>query len=204
MPPNTLSNLRRSLRQSRLQLPETTRQRLDSLINQNIIRSGVLLRRPNIASYMAHNGEPCVNAFINTCSRQGVRHYLPVLTKNQSLYFSRYTWGDGIRYNQFNIEEPISKNTISCRFLSAILLPLLGFDQQGNRLGMGGGYYDRTLSFSAIPSCKKSPLLIGIAYNMQEVSSITTQPWDIPLDAVITEHKISCFSKRAINMLRQP
>ena len=70
-------------------------------------------------------------------------------------------------------------------------MPLVGFDRHGNRLGMGGGYYDRTLSFM---SMKKSPApqLVGLSYSFQELPKIVAQDWDIPLDYVVTEKEIIC------------
>ena len=202
MPSTTLSKLRRSLRNARQQIPANKRIHFDYQINQRIIRSGLLLRQPRIASYMAHNGEPDLGLLIKTCSDRHLAHHLPTLTRKQTLLFAKYSWGDQVKYNQFNIEEANTKTTISSKFLSIILMPLVGYDKLGNRLGAGGGYYDRTLSYTASPGCTKRPLLIGIAYSNQEVDSITTQPWDIPLDAIINEQRIICFSNRATSLLR--
>jgi len=193
---------RQLLRQSRLAIPTYLREHYDFLINMRIANSGVLLRRPQIASYMAHNGEPNLEHTIKTCFDRRIPHYLPSLKKNKRLVFSKYDWGDPVRYNQFNIEEASSNNTLQCKFLSTLLMPLVGFDKQGNRLGAGGGYYDRTLQFSAQTTSKITPLLIGVAYSCQETNTLTPQPWDIPLDAIITEKQTFCFSNRARAQLR--
>lgn len=200
--PSTTSELRRSLRHSRRQISADTRAHFDYQINQQIIRSGLLLRQPRIASYMAYAGEPSLGFFIKTCFHRNIPHYLPTLTNKNTLLFSKYSWGDKLKYNQFNIEEADTNVTLPSKFLSIILMPLVGYDKQGNRLGAGGGYYDRTLSFTINSACKISPLLIGIAYSNQQVNSLNTQPWDIPLDAIINEQQIICFSKRATSLLR--
>ena len=202
MATDPLINQRKFLRQTRLAIPLSHREHYDFLINMRIASSGVLLRRPRIASYMAHNGEPNLESTIKTCFDRHIPHYLPSLTKNQQLIFSAYAWGDRIKYNQFNIEEADTYGSLQCKFLSTLLMPLVGFDNQGNRLGAGGGYYDRTLQFSAQTSNKIRPLLIGIAYSCQETEALSPQTWDIPLDAVITEKQTRCFSKRAIALLR--
>jgi len=202
MPSNLSSKQRQFLRQSRLAIPASVREHYDYLINMRIANSGILLRCPKIASYMAHNGEPNLESTIKTCFDRRIPHYLPSLKKNQQLVFLKYSWGDPVKYNQFNIEEADTNDNLHCKFLSALLMPLVGFDTQGNRLGAGGGYYDRTLQFSAQTSNKISPLLIGIAYSCQEINALSPQTWDIPLDAVITEKQTICFSKRAITQLR--
>lgn len=193
---------RQLLRQSRLAIPPSLREHYDFLINMRIANSGALLRRPQIASYMTHNGEPNLEHTIKTCFDRRIPHYLPTLKKNKQLVFSKYAWGDPVSYNQFNIEEANTNDTLQCKFLSTLLIPLVGFDKQGNRLGAGGGYYDRTLQFSAHATSKTAPLLIGVAYSCQETNTLSPQPWDIPLDAVITEKKTLCFSNKARAQLR--
>ncbi|MGH8446644.1 MAG: 5-formyltetrahydrofolate cyclo-ligase, partial [Solimonas sp.] len=71
--------------------------------------------------------------------------------------------------------------------LDAILLPLLGFDAHGNRLGTGGGYYDRWL---ARPRVAQRPRYLGYAYALQQIERVPREPWDVRLDAVITENKV--------------
>ena len=73
-----------------------------------------------------------------------------------------------------------------------ILMPLLGFDATGTRLGYGGGYYDRTLA-----SLPKKPMLIGLAFAAQGLETIPRQPHDVPLDAVVTEEGVQFFEARA-------
>ena len=79
--------------------------------------------------------------------------------------------------------------------LDLILLPLVGFDLKGNRLGMGGGYYDRTLSYLRHRRFWIKPRLVGVAHECQKVDSLIARPWDIPLDAVVTETAFYRFNK---------
>jgi len=89
--------------------------------------------------------------------------------------------------NRFNITEPIDQSaTVTAEQLDAVLVPLLGFDQMGNRLGMGGGFYDRSFEFR-IKSATKTPVLIGVAYDFQQLDNLPAEPWDVPLDIIITE-----------------
>jgi 5-formyltetrahydrofolate cyclo-ligase len=199
----TATSLRQLLRQQRNNISSSDRAKFDYSINQSIIKTALLMRSPKIASYLANDGEPALNLFIKTCSAGLSNHYLPVLSKQQ-LIFSPYSWGDELKNNCFNILEPSTKHVLPARLLSTILIPLVGFDHQGHRVGMGGGYYDRTLSFMLNPLCQKKPLLIGIAYSVQKIEEIKPQPWDVPLDAVITERGLSCFSIKAKHYLRTP
>jgi len=194
-------SLRHTLRQRRRSITPAKRESFDFLINQHLQKSGALLRSSSIASYLANDGEPSVTYSIHACSKTPLQHYLPVISKTQ-LKFAQYSFGEPLTNNVFNIPEPLSKRLLPARLLSCILTPLVGFDNQGNRLGMGGGYYDRTLNFMSRPRCRKSPLLIGIAYSVQKVETIKPRHWDIPLDAVITENGVTQFSTRAKQLLR--
>ena len=73
-------------------------------------------------------------------------------------------------------------------------MPLVGFDQQGYRLGMGGGYYDATLAFMQHRRLWRKPRLVGVAYECQRVETLPHDPWDMPLDAVLTERQLYYFS----------
>ncbi|PHS73178.1 MAG: 5-formyltetrahydrofolate cyclo-ligase [Cycloclasticus sp.] len=193
-------SLRHTLRRERRKLPFASRSAFDFNINQALLNSGLLLRSPHIAGYLANDGEPSISLFINTCFERNITHYLPVIHK-KTLHFSAYASGDSLKNNIFNIPEPETRLLIPSKFLSVVLLPLVAYDNQGNRLGMGGGYYDCSLRFLLNSNCKKRPLLIGIAYSLQCVKHIERQPWDIALDAVVTENGLECFTTRAKQLL---
>jgi 5-formyltetrahydrofolate cyclo-ligase len=83
---------------------------------------------------------------------------------------------------------------VHSRVLDVILMPLVAFDGQGNRLGMGAGYYDRTLAFLRHRRHWRKPRIIGLAYEFQRMPALPAEPWDVPLDGIITEagfYKIS-------------
>jgi 5-formyltetrahydrofolate cyclo-ligase len=96
--------------------------------------------------------------------------------------------------NKYNIDEPelACHNVVPTSTIDVILMPLVGFDSKGNRLGMGGGYYDRTLAFTQLTQQK--PILIGIAHDEQEVETLPFEPWDIPVDIIVTPKRILTFS----------
>lgn len=101
--------------------------------------------------------------------------------------FCLYTMGLPLRRNRFGIPEPLSllKQQRSSD-LDLVLLPLVGFDKRCNRLGMGAGFYDRAL---AKLHCR-GPFCIGVAYDFQRVEELPVDPWDVPLQAVVTERRI--------------
>jgi 5-formyltetrahydrofolate cyclo-ligase len=115
--------------------------------------------------------------------------YLPILTKEKTLLFVRYSPGDELEPNRYGIPEPVNKiQQIAPQALDLVILPLLAFDNAGHRLGTGGGYYDRTFAF--LNQNKKNnikcPLLLGLAYASQQAIALPVDAWDIPLKACLT------------------
>ena len=96
------------------------------------------------------------------------------------------TIGKFFRQNRFGIEEPIFSPLLCAHRMDVILMPLVGFDKHKNRLGMGGGFYDKTLSFHNKLKEFRVPKLFGLAFDSQEVDRLTSQPWDVPVDGIVT------------------
>ena len=92
--------------------------------------------------------------------------------------------------NRFGIKEPISTDIINADQLDILFMPLVGFDKDKNRIGMGGGFYDRTLAFKKQQKMAKNPKLIGLAFDCQQVEQLEVQEWDVPLDVIITPSQI--------------
>jgi 5-formyltetrahydrofolate cyclo-ligase len=117
--------------------------------------------------------------------------YLPVVRQHPKgrLWFVRYHPKRRLKPNRFGILEPSPRQArrITPQGLDLILVPLVGFDQQCHRLGMGAGFYDRSLAFLRSRRCWHRPRLIGIGHECQKVDALVPQPWDLPLDAVVTE-----------------
>ena len=123
--------------------------------------------------------------------------YLPVLeTKDEwHMAFVQYTAQSEMQDNQFGIKEPSAAITehLSGEELDWVFMPLVGFDSNGNRLGMGGGYYDRTFAFKLNAESHKTKL-IGWAHSCQQTESLLPcEPWDVPLDGILTETGYSTF-----------
>ena len=141
-----------------------------------------------IACYIANDGEVDPKAIINYCWQQGKCVLLPVLHpfSKGHLLFVNYLLNSPTRENCYGIEEPIvtTQNICPLANIELILTPLVAFDAKGNRLGMGGGYYDRTLA--PISRDSLSTQLIGLAHTCQQTDKLLTDSWDIPLNGIAT------------------
>ena len=136
-----------------------------------------------IALYQAVNGEVDLSGLWQSATQQGKYCYFPVLNADKTLSFLPATPATPLVANRFGIAEPDVARDLALEpdALDIIFLPLVAFDEKGTRLGLGAGYYDRTLEKN------KTSLLIGVAYEFQRQSFIEAQPWDIPLSVIITE-----------------
>lgn len=143
-------------------------------------------RAKNIALYFAINNEIELSSIWNSAPLQGKFCYFPALNEDSTLSFLPATPGTPFKNNKYGIPEPdVSFDTaIPIEELDLIIMPLVAFDMRCTRLGMGAGYYDRTLEQ------KNHKTLFGVAFQFQLVDFIDPQPWDIPLDAVITQKAI--------------
>lgn len=181
-------NLRKIVQNKRALLTTLEQKQKSISIIENVANSAVFKAAKHIAIYHAVGGEANPENL-----KSHVKHfYLPVLpdTRDLGLFFAPITDLTQYKNNKFSIPEPVcSKNEyISPESLDLVVMPLLGFDLKGNRLGMGGGYYDRCFSFKKSNSLK--PLLLGFAYDFQEVDEIETEPWDIGFDLIATETRL--------------
>lgn len=143
------------------------------------------LGRPlHMAGYWPLDGEVDVRSLAQSSHRR--IFYLPCLDTHRSgyLYFKPWSSKERTHLNRLSIPEPYRGCPRLAWRLDIILLPLVGFDSSGHRLGMGGGYYDRSLA--DLPRRPKRPWLIGVAHDDQEVDILPAESWDWPLDAVIT------------------
>ena len=154
-------------------------------------------RARKIAAYVACEGELDLQPVFTQTWRQSKRLFLPVLHAPvfNKMWFAPYQPGDKLVLNRYNIPEPQGKRPSAPEVLGldVVLLPLIAFDLNGNRLGMGGGYYDRTFEYLLRRRIWRKPLLIGVAYDFQQVSQLPREPWDVPLSGVITDTQVIWF-----------
>jgi 5-formyltetrahydrofolate cyclo-ligase len=183
--------LRHTLISTRKQLSPKLQAEKSALIVSSVLQCPAFINASNIAIYHAVNGEADPAALSNKILPSGKqkRFYLPILSpnKNQGLLFGEFTTKTKFKNNKFNIPEPLfnADALVEGRSLDLIIVPLLGFDSNGNRLGMGGGYYDRCFAFKK--GKKTKPVLLGFAYDFQQIDSLNPESWDVRLDMIATE-----------------
>lgn len=154
----------------------------------------LFLRSRHIAFYLPNDGEVDLRPLMERARALGKRCYLPVLSPafHNRLWFAPYDRSTPLGPNIFGILEPLLpwSKMKSPRALDLVLTPLVAFDGAGNRLGMGGGFYDRTFAYLAGRHAWRKPKLLGVAYQFQECARLPAQPWDVPLIGVATEEGI--------------
>jgi 5-formyltetrahydrofolate cyclo-ligase len=161
------------------------------------------LNAQRIGFYLPNDGEIDPSGLMDWCHQMKKNVYLPVMpegliaNKNCLLFQSFVPGTTPLVSGKFGILEPpfVMKDCIRPLMLNLVFLPLVGFDRKGNRLGMGGGYYDKTFAYRL--SDFHRPRLIGLAHSVQETEDIVPNPWDIPLDAVFTELETISFRTMA-------
>jgi 5-formyltetrahydrofolate cyclo-ligase len=190
----TLSNqkqLRQQMRAQRRALSPKQQLLHSQAMCQRLTRSSVFRNSRNIAIYMQNDGEMGAATLLTTIRTHKKHCYLPVLRPMlpNRLWFCEFRQGDQLVPNRYNIPEPdmLRRKPILPHGLDLVLVPLVAFDSTCNRIGMGGGFYDRTFAYLKTRSRWRKPKLIGIAHELQRVDSISANPWDISLDGVITE-----------------
>lgn len=178
------ADLRQHLRHLRNQLTDEQQLTAAQDIVNNVKES--LGENSKVACYLANDGEISASLIINHCWHNNIDVALPVLhTFNRGyLNFQSYLSNTAMTANKYQILEPApdASAIVPLNHLNVIMMPLVGFDHLGNRLGMGGGYYDRTLA----QNIDNKPILIGLAHDCQEVSQLPTNHWDIPVDIIVT------------------
>ena len=182
--------LRRSLRQARRALTPAQQQQHAQQLSRQLNGCPWVKQRRRIAVYSCHDGEIDLSVWCQSLCADQAQLYLPVLHPDGSnrLYFARYHADAPLRRNRFGIIQPQQRVLLPAWALDMVLLPLVAFDPQGNRLGMGGGFYDRTFAF--LQRQRLGPRLIGVAHQLQCVAQLPTQNWDIPLSAIVTDHRL--------------
>jgi 5-formyltetrahydrofolate cyclo-ligase len=151
-----------------------------------------------IAFYLAVRGEMDPAPIMHLALRAGKSVFLPILRDRptNSLWFAPYTPQTNLTNNRFGIPEPEFKHRqlVMPWALDLVFVPLIAFDSHGNRMGMGGGYYDRTFAMRSRRDYLRGPTLVGLAHEFQQRPQLEVMPWDIPLDAVITQAAIYNFT----------
>jgi len=187
------TQLRRQLRQLRRQLSPLEQARASQALRRQLIHSRSFRRARHLALYLAADGEIDPRPLLQLAQRLGKQVYLPILRRwpRNRMDFQRLLPGEKLAANRFGIAEPRH-----CRArqrqpwaLDLLLLPLVGFDEEGGRLGMGGGFYDRSLAYLGRRKNWHKPTMLGLAHDGQKVDRLPLAAWDVRLDAIVTDRR---------------
>ena len=180
--------LRSRLRKTRVEMTDRARRTAALHLEQLAVESGLLLRYHRIGYYLPFRGEMDLLPLLNRALWLGKPCYLPVVPARfqRLLRFSRLTERRSWYHNRFGIPEHWSPRQLRARQLDLLFLPLVGFDEAGYRLGMGGGFYDASLAYLTRRKAWRKPLLVGVGYEWQKVEKVPHDPWDMPLSITTT------------------
>jgi 5-formyltetrahydrofolate cyclo-ligase len=183
---------RTSLIARRQAIPQGERRRLQPLVLNLVEQRFAELADALLGFYWPFRGEIGPHPLVRRLIERGARAALPVVVeKGQPLEFWAWRPGAPLRRGVWGIPTPVERQVVRP---TALLVPLVGFDRRGYRLGYGGGYYDRTLATMA-----PQPLTIGVGYELGRLETIHRQPHDVPMDAIVTEAGVVRFGSE-----RQP
>ncbi len=183
--------LRRQLRQARRALSPLQQRQAARALRRQLAQHPLFRRARHIALYLPSDGEIDPRPLLREAQKRGKATYLPVLERwpHSGMRFQRVRPGEKMLRNRFRIAEPVV-----CRArqrapwaLDLILLPLVGFDSYGGRLGMGGGFYDRCLAYRNMRKNWHKPTLLGVAHEGQRVDRLPLASWDVRLTGVVTD-----------------
>ena len=133
-----------------------------------------------IASYLPDDGEILTNEIHQCAWANNKSIALPVIQDKKQLEFAHYKDQDTLATGPWGVQQPKNVAFINHNAIDLVLVPVVGFDQQGNRLGRGGGFYDRFLS-----RCSRATT-IGLAHDFQHIQNLPAADWDIVLDFIAT------------------
>lgn len=174
--------IRNQLRKERDQLEEQVVYAGGLSFAQTLSQHPVYQKSQHIAFYWPCQNEVDMHAAIDNCLHEGKTCYLPIIMAEQFLTFTPYTRDMKMHTNRFKVMEPIDINPIPTNQLDLVIMPAVAIDYNGNRIGMGAGFYDKT--FQALQHDEK-PYRIGAVYPFQIIDSIERQLHDIPCHEVI-------------------
>lgn len=203
--PSTEAELRQLMRQQRRRLSPARQQKNAALVARTVsLHKQFLATCRNVSVYLDFDGELQTGPLLKTLRRRGKRLFVPLIPNKQATSQSRLRFvhlhaGSSLHLNRYGIRQPQNGTAeIPPSQLDLVFLPLTAFDSFGQRLGMGGGYYDRSFAFKRRAPAKR-PRLIGVAHECQKVGfgQLRSKSWDVPLDYVVTERGLrKCVNGR--------
>jgi len=196
-PSPELRRQRQQLRAARLALTAAQRREAERAITRLVLRRRLIRPGTNVALYVATRGEVDVGALVRHAWRIGARVYLPRVTSVRRKRMAFVPWAPGTRlarsrrYGLLEPEGPAGDRGFALLRLDLAIVPMLGFDARGHRLGMGAGFYDRALAARRGDERRawRRPKLVGVAFACQQLAALDASPWDVAVDRVATERE---------------
>jgi len=183
---STQKKQRQECRNKRKSLLSAHRKEATLAATNNLKKLFCFQKSKRVACYIANDGEISPHLIISC--------YLPALDplRIKKLRFLAYDRDSQLHNNHYGIAEPNTsiKNSLQPWALDLMIIPVVGFDRYGHRIGMGGGYYDRTFSYLRTRQHWRRPYIVGFAFDEQELVRIHTNKWDIPLNAIVTPSRV--------------
>jgi 5-formyltetrahydrofolate cyclo-ligase len=178
--------LRRELRNRRRALPASQRIAAAEQLAQRLLALPFAPLSGYVAGYWATDGEIALHVWQLRLPADCI-YCLPLLHEDGRLRFAPWRPGDPLVSNRHGIPEPdiASTSLLEPEDMTLVVAPLVGFDGRGHRIGMGGGWYDRSFAFRQRGAAP--PWLVGAAFDAQRVDALECSDWDVALDAVCTE-----------------
>lgn len=182
------ASLRRQLRAARRALTPHAQAVAARRLARRLAALPALKHARRIALYWPMDGE--IDPRLLRGRLPAATFYLPLLQPfpAATLRFARWAQGDRLARNRFGIPEPRGRATVAARQLDAVVMPLTGFDARGNRLGMGGGFYDRTLAFARAGG--RRPWRVGVAHACQQVPALPVAAWDVAPHFIVSDRTV--------------
>jgi 5-formyltetrahydrofolate cyclo-ligase len=185
--------LRRELRARRRAIHGLARQRAARQLAQLVGAARLLRPGRIIGLYLSTAEEIDTRPLLDLARMRGCRIALPRVVNLRHDRMRFHDWTGGTRRGAFGIREPSGNRIRPAGELDIVFLPLVGFDLQGNRIGMGRGFYDRHFAMRLRLTRYRRPVLIGLAYDVQQVASLPRGDHDVPLDAIVTQSSVRRF-----------
>jgi 5-formyltetrahydrofolate cyclo-ligase len=192
------ARLRKELRRNRRSLNPADHARRSRIAAAFIARLPAFKSGARVAIYLPFDGEANPGALVAAAQSRGIRIYVPVVVDLAHRRLRFYPLEGKTRSGTFGISVPHSishRRALAARWFDLIVVPLVGVDGAGRRLGMGGGFYDRALGFRRHRLHWRGPKLVGIAFDCQRTASVFAEAFDVRLDALATESGLHRFSR---------
>lgn len=193
---NELSFIRKNLRSKRRSLSPLEQKKAQLNVLQHLNSLAIFHSSKKIGLYLHAFGEVHTDLIIKLCFQKNKQVYLPMIcSMNQHLVWVRISKNQYVNrrfsHHPLGMKEPMATRAKHVSSLDLLIMPLLACDRYGTRIGMGGGYYDRTLA-----SAKHKPYRLGLAHQFQFIEhTLKRQSWDQPLDALLTPQRVYYFKR---------